>query len=87
MTANVQGEEDITGQFRYELAPEQTSLFKQGMTRKVQKSNLQTYILDMVPSCDSIDANVCVVDCEALLRKMSWQSNPEYNEVTDQCVR
>ena len=86
LTAILQGEEDIAEQFRYELTPEPTSLFKEGMMRKVQKSNLRNYILDMVPSCECTDAEVCVVDGGALLHKVSWQSNSKYNEVANQYV-
>ena len=42
LTAIVQNEDDIAAQFYYELTPEPTTLFKDGLMRKSSKSDFSS---------------------------------------------
>ena len=61
--------------FRYDLTPEPTSLFKDGMMRKPTKSTLRSSLLNSVPSKIGVNAEACVIDGGALLHKVAWRSN------------
>ena len=45
LTAIVQNEDDIAAQFYYQLTPEPTTLFKDGLIRKTSKSDMRNKFL------------------------------------------
>ena len=85
LTALVQRQEDIPSQFFYELTPEPTSLFKDGLMRKPTKSTLRNHFLKNIPSTTSI-AKSCVVGGGALLHEVQWLPKCTYNELADHFV-
>ena len=85
LPALVERQEDIRFQFFYELTPEPTSLFKDGLMRKPTKSTLHNHLLKDVPSTTNV-AKSCVVDGGALLNKVQWLPKCTYNELADHYV-
>ena len=83
LTAILQREECVAEHFKYELTPEPTALFKDGMMRKSNKSILRNAILDNVESDKVITARVCIVDGGALLHKVKWQPNSTFKGVVN----
>ena len=77
--------DDVGENFRYELTPEPTSLFKFGMMRKPQKSNLRNHFINKGNACDLETRDVCVVDGGALLHKVCWPKTT-YSAVIDEYV-
>ncbi len=60
LIAIVQREEDMTPYFRYELTPIPTSLFKDGVMRKTQKSQLAKLLTsDLEPVECNNDDKLC----------------------------
>ena len=62
--------EDVSDQFFFELTPEPTALFKDGMIRKPAKAVLRNAILKLAESTKHVTADSCVVDGGALLHKV-----------------
>jgi hypothetical protein len=85
LTALVQRQEHIPPQFFYELTPEPTSLFKDGLMRKPTKSTLRNHLLKNIPSTTNI-VKSCVVDGGALLHKVQWLPKCTFNELADHYV-
>ena len=73
--------------FQYELTPEPTSLFKDGMMRKPKKSTLHNSLLDSVPSKTGINAEACVIDGGALLHKVAWPSSSIYGTIVKEYLK
>ena len=82
LTAIMQQEGCIAEHFKYELTPEPTSLFKDGLMRKSNKSALRNFLLDQVEAETShIPCECCVVDGGALLHKVKWLYDSTYEDV------
>ena len=77
--------ENVGENFCYELTPEPTSLFKLGMMRKPQKSNLRNHFINKANACQLESHDVCIVDGGALLHKVSWPKTT-YSAVIDEYV-
>ena len=71
LTALLQRDDESTDKFRYELTPEPTSLFKDGMMRKANKSVLRNFFLDKNKPADDVQADTCIIDGGALLHKLN----------------
>ena len=80
LTALFQREDCVVEHFSYELTPEPTSMFKDGMMRKANKSMLRKVVLDKVES-SSNSSKVCVLDGGALLHKVKWQANSSFKDI------
>jgi hypothetical protein len=87
LTALIQREEDIESAFYYELTPEPTSIFKDGMMRKVEKSVLRNHLLDKVQPTGIKPTAHCVIDGGALLHKVKWPKCATYQDVIDQYLK
>ena len=73
--------------FSYELAQEPTSIFKQGMMRKTQKSQIGIIIKDGIEKInDSPDDSFFVIDGGYLLRKVVWPASVTYGQVCSEYV-
>ena len=80
LTALFQREDCIVEHFGYELTPEPTSIFKDGMMRKSNKSVLRNVILDKIESSKDL-TKVCVLDGGALLHKVKRQANSSFKDI------
>ena len=80
LTALFQREDCIVEHFGYELTPEPTSSFKDGMMRKSDKSVLRNVILDKIESSKDL-TKVCVLDGGALLHKVKWRANSSFKDI------
>lgn len=84
-------DEDIAPYFAYEMTAIPTSLFKDHMMRKVDKSELartiQTDLTNLVSSTDTQQKqqNLLVIDGGWLLHFIRWRKNATYSEVLEQC--
>ena len=68
--------------FSYELSQELTSLFKQGMMRKTQKSQLGYLIKNGTQELVNYpEGSFFVIDGGYLLRKVVWPSNVTYKDI------
>ena len=72
LTALANFRDEIEENFCFELTPEPTSLFRQGMMRKPVKSNLRNYILESEKPINLSVKDVCVIDGGMLLHKVHW---------------
>ena len=72
LTVLMNSEDNIGVNFRYELTPEPTALFKDGMMRKPGKSVLRNHLLSTAESMTPQDHDVCVIDGGTLLHKVFW---------------
>ena len=86
LTAILQNEDDIAAQFSYELTPEPTTLFKDGLMRKSSKSVLRNSFLKKVTPTIDTEADACIIDGGALLHKVKWLPNSSYGDVIEQYV-
>lgn len=86
LTAIARDTDKLPDQFRYELTPEPTSLFKDGKMRKATKSTLHNFLLDSITSKRDVDAEACVIDGGALLHKVMWPFGASYSKVIDQYI-
>lgn len=79
--------DDIEGNFSFELTPEPTSLFKQGLMRKPVKANLRNNLIGkttpVILNDDQYD--VCIYDGGMLLHKVYWPKTT-FSAVLDQYV-
>ena len=74
--------------FAYELAPEPTSLFKQGMMRKTQKAAMGAILREGIESTDVCPNNaIFIIDGGYLLRKVRWPVNITYREICTEYVK
>ena len=67
---------DDVEKLSFELTPELTSLFKQGMMRKLTKANLRNHL---------IESENCIIDGRMLLHKVYWPKST-FSEVLDQYI-
>ena len=67
---------DDVEKFSFELTPEPTSLFKQGMMRKLTKANLRNHL---------IESENCIIDGGMLLHKVYWPKST-FSDVLDQYI-
>ena len=86
LTALLQRDDEITDKFRYELTPEPTSLFKDGMMRKANKSVLRNFFLDKNEPVDDVQADTCIIDGGALLHKIQWQAKGTFKDVINKYI-
>ena len=84
LTAMIQRKGNAADTFCYELTPEPTSLFADGMMRKTSKSVLRNYLLEKVESSCDVKSSVCIVDGGKLLHKVRWPLKGTYGEVIEQ---
>ena len=73
--------------FQYEVTPEPTSLFKDGMMRKPTKSTLRNSLLYSVPSKTGVNAEACAIDRGALLHKVAWPSSSTYGTIVKEYLK
>ena len=64
--------------FDYEMTPELTAIFKDGMLRKPTKSTLCNSLLDRIHPASGIVFHTCVVDGGALLLKVHWPAKSTF---------
>eukprot|EP00795_Rhopilema_esculentum_P008020 gene8020-13930_t len=83
LTALANFQNNVFENFCYELTPEPTSLFKQGMMRKSTKAVLRNHLLGTENATIPTTNDVCVVDGGALLHKVHWPKST-YSEVLEQ---
>lgn len=82
LTSLIQREENISNFFSFELTPEPSSLFLDGLMRKSPKSVLREKVLKQSEPVEGIpNADVCVVDGGALLHQVKWPKNTTDGEV------
>ena len=81
LTALMQREGCIADQFSYELTPEPSALFKDGMMRKANKSILRNRFLDKTDAVKDTTATCCVVDGGAVLHKVKWVMNVTFKDI------
>ena len=85
LTALANFQSNVSENFCYELTPEPTSLFKQGMMRKSTKAVLRNHLLGTKNATVPTTNDVCVVDGGALLHKVHWPKST-YSEVLEQYI-
>ena len=73
-------EKEIVDFFNYELTPYPMSLFKDGVMRTAQKSNLKNHLLNEVSPVEAEDT-VRIVDGGALLWCCEWKTGEKFNEI------
>ena len=83
LTAFMNSEDNIGVNFHYELTPEPTDLFKDGMMRKPGKFVLRNHLLSTAESMTPQDHDVCVIDGGTLLHKVFWLKST-YGDVLEQ---
>ena len=81
LTAIIQRDGKVEENFRYELTPEPTTLFRDGMMRKSGKSVLRNHLLQKFPSSECPSSESCVVDGGALLHKVKWTSGSSFKDL------
>ena len=86
LTALLQRDDEITDKFRYELIPEPTSLFKDCMMRKANKSVLRNFFLDKNEPVDDVQADTCIIDGGALLHKIQWEAKGTFKDVINKYI-
>ena len=85
LTALASREDNVSDQFFFELTPEPTALFKDGLIRKPTKAVLRNAILKLAESTKRVTADSCVVvDGGALLHNVPWLPNSTYADVLEQ---
>ncbi len=86
LIAIIQREEDLSPYFCYELTAFPTSLFKDGIMRKTQKSQLAKIITSDVQPAECNARTKYVIDGGALLHKVKWAKKTTYHDVIMQYV-
>ncbi len=86
LIAIIQREEDLSPYFCYELTAFPTSLFKDGIMRKTQKSQLAKIITSDVQPAECNARTEYVIDEGALLHKVKWAKKTTYHDVIMQYV-
>ena len=81
----MQREESICPFFEYELTTIPTSLFKDNMMRKTDKSRLARALKEGIQSCEQ--QGIYVLDGGSLLHRIKWSKKATYKEVAMQYVR
>jgi hypothetical protein len=74
-------EDSVKKYFSYELTPVPTSLFQDGMMRKATKSMLAKALTKDITTVPSYECPVFVVDGGALLHKVKWFPNVNFQKV------
>ena len=88
LTVLIEREEEIQEYFRFELTAFPTSLFKNGMMRKANKSKLVKALKKNVSSNSyQADQSFHVLDGGALLHKVKWLPNTSYQSILNQYSR
>ena len=77
-------DEDAMKYFDYEMTPEPTAIFKDGMLRKPTKSTLRNSLLDRIHPASGVVFHTCVVDGEALLHKIHWPAKSTFLDIVHQ---
>ena len=78
----MQQEGCVADHFKFELTPEPTSLFKDGLMRKPNKAILRNHLLDQVsPEIPASGRDCCIVDGGALLHKVNWVLESTFADV------
>ncbi|XP_065672431.1 uncharacterized protein LOC136090184 [Hydra vulgaris] len=76
--------EDLTDCFKYELAPEPTPFFKDGLMRKANKAELgRELIKDSTILTENNDTNY-ILDGGALLHRVFWSLPATYSDIIEQ---
>ena len=77
--------EDMTSCFEYELTPEPTSLFKDGLMRKPNKALLgRSLVKESSIIKDKVDSALYVIDGGALLHRVCWNLPATGSKIIDQ---
>ena len=77
--------DDMTNCFEYELTPEQTSLFKDGLMRKPNKAQLRRELVkDSEILSKSSEVTIYVLDGGALLHRVFWNVPATYSNIMEQ---
>ena len=71
----------------FELTPEPTSLFEDGMLRKPDKSVLQSALLSKTHVSSVVASNMYVIDGGALLHRVMWPPRATYGDVIQEYVK
>ena len=87
LIAIVQREDDMIPYFSYELTAIPTSLFKDGLMRKTQKSQLAKLVASDVQPAECNMRTSYVIDGGALLRKVKWAKKAAYRDILQQYVQ
>ena len=82
----VDREENMGEKFAYELTPDPTSIFKDGMMRKPNKATLRNFLTKNIPQNEHPAALTCVIDGGALLHKVKWMTSKTFGEITRQYI-
>ena len=85
LTALTNFRDDIEENFSFELTPEPTSLFKQGMMRKPTKANLRNHLIESENPVTLDVRDVCIIDGGMLLHKVYWPKST-FSDVLDQYI-
>ena len=86
LSAILQRETDSVDNFDYNLTPQPTSLFKEGIMRKPKKAVFRNLLLDKGEPCHDIITSWCVVDDGALLHKVKWPTDSIFWEIVQMYV-
>ena len=81
LIAIVQREEDMIPYFSYELTGIPTSIFKDGVMRKTQKSQLAKLVTSDVQPAECNVRTSYVIDGWALLHKVKWAKKAAYKDI------
>lgn len=77
--------DDMTNCFEYELTPEPTSLFKDGLMRKPNKAQLgKELVKDSEILSESSEGTIYVLDGGALLHRVFWNVPATYSNIMEQ---
>ena len=85
LTALTNFRDDVEENFSFELTPEPTSLFKQGMMRKPTKVNLRNHLIESENTVTLDVRNVCIIDGGMPLHKLYWLKTT-FSDVLDQYI-
>ena len=84
LTTIIGPDEDAMKYFDYEMTPEPTAIFKDGMLRKPTKSTLRNSLLDRIHPASGVIFHTCVVDGGALLHKVHWPAKSTFLDIVHQ---
>lgn len=84
LTTMIGSDEDAMKYFDYEMTPEPTAIFKDGMLRKPTKSTLRNSLLDRIHPASGVVFHTCVVDGGALLHKVHWPAKCTFLDIVHQ---
>jgi len=84
LIALVMRDGNVSSCFNYELSPFPTSLFSKGVMRDATKSKLREHLTKGVDQCNPTGRAIHVIDGGALLHKIKWLQDQNYEDVVAQ---